>query len=212
MVGYKRMKSAMLLGPKLAESRLARYQKVAGALLFLGTAQFLVLLVLSEAISPGYSVSNNFVSDLGVGVTASIFNSSLALLGLMAVFSGYFVQRAFGAKLFPALIALAGIGAIGAAVFPEGNGLLHSLSQLVAFLFGGLTAIVAYKLEKPPLTYISIVMGVLAIVTLILRIDGIFLGLGPGGIERVTTYSVLLWATGFGGHLMQASQGASTTS
>ncbi len=178
------------------------YNKAAGALLFVGAAQFLTVLIVAEALSPSYSISGNFISDLGVGSTALLFNSSLVLLGLMAIMSGYLIQRALRNRLLAALLVVAGAGAAGAGLFPEGSGSIHSLAQLVAFLFGGLSAIAAYRLEKPPLTYFSLAMGVLALVALVLRINGNFLGLGTGGIERLVAYPILLWAIGFGGHLM----------
>jgi len=33
-----------------------------------------------------------------------------------------------------------------------------------------------------------------------------FLGLGPGGMERMIVYPIPLWEVAFGGHLMASSQ------
>lgn len=200
------MKSATLLearpsGPKLI------YQKLAGALLFIGATQFIVGMFLAEATYPGYSISENFISDLGVGPSASVFNSSVFLLGLTAVVAAYLLQRAFGQLVVSVFFALAGAGAMGVGIFPEsfGTGLVHTLASLVAFLFGGLAAIIAYKLEKPPLTYLSVVMGVIALLALGLFLGNYFLGLGKGGMERMIAYPILLWVVGFGGYLMTLS-------
>lgn len=200
------MKSATLLearpsGPKLI------YQKLAGALLFIGATQFIVGMFLAEATYPGYSISENFISDLGVGPSASVFNSSVFLLGLTAVVAAYLLQRAFGQLVVSVFFALAGAGAMGVGIFPEsfGTGLVHTLASLVAFLFGGLAAIIAYKLEKPPLTYLSVVMGVIALLALGLFLGNYFLSLGKGGMERMIAYPILLWVVGFGGYLMTLS-------
>ncbi|MGB9659567.1 MAG: DUF998 domain-containing protein [Nitrososphaerales archaeon] len=65
--------------------------KVAGALLFVGTVQFILGLVVAEVLFPNYNVSKNFISDLGVGPTSLIFNSSVILFGLSLVISAYFI-------------------------------------------------------------------------------------------------------------------------
>jgi hypothetical protein len=41
------------------------HSKVAGALIFVGSAQFIVALTVAEALYPGYSISQNYISDLG---------------------------------------------------------------------------------------------------------------------------------------------------
>lgn len=57
-------------------------KKVAGALLFIAASQFVFGLVVAEALYPGYSISLNYVSDLGVGPSSSmIFNTSVFLMG-----------------------------------------------------------------------------------------------------------------------------------
>ena len=40
--------------------------KIAGTLLLVGGIQFVVAVVIAESIYPGYSVSQNVISDLGV--------------------------------------------------------------------------------------------------------------------------------------------------
>ncbi len=200
------MKSATLLEARPSTPKLID-QKLAGTLLFIGAAQFIVGMFLAEATYPGYSISENFISDLGVGPSASVFNSSVFLLGLTAVVAAYLLQRAFGQLVVSVFFALAGVGAMGVGIFPEsfGTGLVHTLASLVAFLFGGLSAIIAYKLEKPPLTYLSVVMGMIALLALGLFLGNYFLGLGKGGMERMIAYPILLWVVGFGGYLMTFS-------
>jgi hypothetical membrane protein len=185
--------------------------KVAGTLLFLGAVQFLIVLVVAEALYPNYSVSLNYISDLGVGSTALIFNSSVFLLGLLVVAGAYFIREAFKSNfLFIALI-LTGIGAMMVGLFPETAGVMHTIASLITFLFGGLAAIVSYKVENPPFSYLSVVLGALGLVGLGLFASGNYLSLGVGGMERMIAHPVLLWAVGFGGHLVSHSKDAKST-
>ena len=44
-------------------------EKVAGTLFLVATSQFVIGLVVAEALYPGYSISSNYISDLGVGAS-----------------------------------------------------------------------------------------------------------------------------------------------
>jgi hypothetical membrane protein len=185
----------------------------AGAALFIGTVQFSILLIVSEAVYPGYSVSGNYISDLGatcaggsctIPPSSSIFNASVALLGLLVLLSSYFLQRSFRWKPITGLVALTGIGALGVGVFPETAGYLHGIFSLIAFLFAGLSAVVAYRFQTSPLSYFSVVLGAITLLSLVLYVGHYYAGLGPGGMERIVVYPVLLWGAGFGGHLMSS--------
>lgn len=181
-------------------------RKVAGTLFLVGAAQFIVGMVVAEALYSGYSVANNYISDLGVGPSALIFNSSIFLFGLLIVIAAFLVWRGVRAgvasKAFAVLFLIAGIGIMGVGVFTENAGAIHSVAALVAFLFGGLSAIAAYKLEKAPLNCISVIMGMIAIIALVLFSTQNYLGLGAGGMERMITYPTVFWALAFGGFLI----------
>ena len=211
-------------------------KKVAGVLVLFGCVQFLLFLITAEALYPGYSVSENYISDLGVcPETAYIFNSSVFLLGVITVICAYFVHRVYNFRLFSVFIVLMGIGAMGVGLFPECEGghcdpcelvdpceradpcgyvacideitcIIHVIAALIAFLFGGLSAIVSHKVLDPPFSYFSVLLGVLSIVALVLLMTGTHLGLGVGGIELMTVYPVLLWGIGFGGYLMSSGK------
>ncbi|MEM4185963.1 MAG: DUF998 domain-containing protein, partial [Candidatus Caldarchaeum sp.] len=112
----------------------------AGALLFIAITQFLMALRVAESVYPGYSVSGNYISDLGVGVAAPIFNTSIIILGLCVVVAAYLVAEVFQSKLFRLFIALAGFGAAGVGTFPENVPVLHTIMSLITFLFAGIAA------------------------------------------------------------------------
>jgi len=166
-------------------------------------------IIIAEALYPGYSTSENYISDLGVGPSSLIFNSSVFLLGVLVVGGAYFIYLA-DFRLFSILLATAGIGAMGVGLFPEDAGVIHVVFSFVTFLFAGLSAVLCCKLQKRPFSYFSLLLGVTSLVALFLFISGIHLGLGKGGMERMIAYPALLWAVGFGGYLIGYSKDTST--
>lgn len=191
----------------------------AGAVLFFGVVQFAIFEMVAEFIYPGYNVSSNYVSDLGppcpTGASCPshgswwIFDASIVILGLSVLVSALLIYRYFKWKPFTGAIALAGLGAVGVGIFNESAPYgLHGLFSLITFLFIGLSAILSFRLQKPPLSYFSVVLGLVTLISLILFIpdDGVsagaYLGIGVGGLERLIVYPVLFWSVGFAGHLM----------
>jgi hypothetical membrane protein len=189
------------------------YRHAAGVLLFIGAVQFVLGMLIAEFLYPGYSASMNYISDLGATCrttciiyqpSASIFNTSISLLGVLALVSSYFIWREFHNRSISLLLGLSGIGMVGVGLFPETAGIVHLITSFIAFFFGGLSAIATYKLVKAPFAYLSVLMGMISLIALALFISEIFLGLGPGGMERMIAYPLLLWVIGFGGNLMSS--------
>lgn len=185
--------------------------RMAGALLFIGIVQFMFGMLLAELLYPNYSVSLNYISDLGatcrdtcviVQPSSVIFNTSVSLLGLLLLATAYYLWKASTSTVLTILVTLTGVGALGVGFFPETAGFIHHIFSLITFLFAGLSALAAYKLEKRPLSYMSVLMGLVTLAALALYVSHVYLGLGNGGMERMIVYPVLLWAVGFGGHLM----------
>jgi len=193
---------------------LARYSdsKIAGALIFVGSAQFFIALIVAEALYPGYSVAQNFISDLGATCragcvvmqpTATIFDSSVTILGFMVIVSTYFIKRRFKSLVLTVVMIMTGLGGAGVGVFPETTGVIHVIVSMITFVFAGLSAIAfAYKVQKAPLSYFSVLLGVMTLVALGLFVSGSYLGLGPGGMERMIAYPALIWGVGSGAGLM----------
>lgn len=188
-------------------------RKIAGGLFFVGSAQFVVFMIIAEAIYPNYSVSANFISDLGVWgqPSAAIFNPSITLSGLLTLGGAFFLQKILGKRRFSFFVALSGLGALLVGFFPEntvivsGIPVVHSIAALIAFVFGGLAAVTSYSITKPPFRYISVILGGLSFLALVLFLSSYttgFLGLGPGGLERMIVYPSAIWTMGFGGYLM----------
>ena len=177
-------------------------EKVAGTVVFIATSQFVLGLVIAEALYPGYSISTNYISDLGVGPSQMIFNSSVFLLGLLLIFGTYFLQRAFKFRVLTALLILTAIGAIGVGVFTEHSGTIHAVVSFIAFLFSGLSAIASSRLLKSPFSIVAVILGLMGLGAMVLYGINVNLGLGVGGMERMIVYPILVWGTGFGGHLI----------
>ncbi len=191
------------------------YRRATGVLLFAGAALFITGMHIAEYLYPGYSVSDNYISDLGATCRATctvyqpsafIFNSSVILFGLLIIISSYLIWREFNSPIIAALFCLSGIGAVGVGLFPETAGFLHVIVSFITFFFGALASIAASKLVKAPFSYFSVLMGIASITALVLYGLDIYLGLGPGGMERMIAYPVMLWATGFGGYMMSPQQ------
>ncbi len=192
-------------------------ERLAAAVFFVAVTQFILGLAIAEALYPGYSLSGNYVSDLGVGPSAIVFNSSVFLLGLLLAFGVYFLRQHSGLKIVNRLLFIMALGAMGVGVFTKNYTLAHGAVASVAFFFAGLSALTSSKLLKKPFSLISIVLGAMTIGALVLFSSGLaasgsltsdvaydssfYLGLGPGGMERMIIYPSLMWLAMFSGYL-----------
>src|SRR5574341_406683 len=189
--------------------------KIGGSLLFLGGGQFFIFLIVAEALYPGYNISTNTISDLGATCNPNcviyqpssvIFNSSVIVLGILA-FVGSWFAFIEGYHLVAILMMIASLGAIGIGVFPETYGQLHLLVSGITFIFTGLSAIVSFWISKPPMSFISVGLGLITLTVFVLYASALFfgsgyLGLGPGGLERVMAYAALIWVISIVAHFM----------
>jgi len=189
---------------------------VAGFLLFFAGVLAFMGIITAEALYPeGYSTSGNAISDLGATEppdsrieepSATIFNSAMMAAGVLILVASFCIQRGHNRWAAPVLIALYGIGILGVGVFPGDHGTVHALFALLTFIAGGLAAVVSLTILTPPFSYIAVILGLVALVTLLLYFvlgdSSPMAGLGIGGVERWVAYPVLLWTMGIGGYLM----------
>lgn len=85
------------------------HKQASGVLMFIGAVQFVAGMNIAEFLYPGYSVSGNYISDLGIlQPSASIFNASVIILGLLVLLSSYFLRLCFNSFIVPLLFAVAG--------------------------------------------------------------------------------------------------------
>jgi hypothetical membrane protein len=172
-----------------------------GALLFVGAAQFILVIAVTEALYPGYSVATNVLSDLGVGQTARLYNASIAVFGAFTLIGSLLGRRTLGTGLAITL-AIAGACAVGVGLFLETTGVPHDVFAIATFVFGAVSAIISYRVLRPPLSYFSVGLGIIALVALVLLLTRHDLGIGQGGMERMIAYPIFLWTLGFGGSLI----------
>jgi hypothetical membrane protein len=193
-------------------------EEVAGTLFFIAATQFVLGLTVAEALYPGFNTSVYYISDLGIGPSALIFNSSAFLLGLLLLIGTYILRHVPDFKTVNILLVLTALGAMGIGIFTKNYRIAHGGVATMAFFFAGLTAITSSKVLKKPLSLISIILGVMTLAALALFSIGMvtsgsltsdiaynsnfYLGLGPGGMEHMIIYPVGVWLAGFSWHLV----------
>jgi hypothetical membrane protein len=195
---------------------------MAGVLFLVASAQFILGLVVAEALYPSYSLADNYISDLGIGPSSIVFNSSAFLFGLLSIIGAWFLPRTVDFRSLTILLILMAIGAMGVGIFTSAFTTIHGIVALMAFGFGGLSAITSFKVTKLPLSAISVILGLITLAALALFSAGLvttgslttseppasefFLGIGPGGMERIIVYPALIWLTLFSGYLTALSE------
>lgn len=173
---------------RLRAAHRARAAAVAGSLLVLAGAAILMGIITAEALFPAdYSTGQNAISDLGSTFqpgdevrqpSAAIFNTTMIVSDLLIAAASLGVARALPGVALPALIAL------------------------LAFVSGGVAAILAGRVTRPPFRYLSVLLGVLALLSLVLSGWLADTRLGEGGIERWVAYPTVIWVIAFGGYLL----------
>jgi hypothetical membrane protein len=187
--------------------------KVAGTLLVVGGTQFIIALAIAEALYPGYSTANNYISDLGVwgNPSAAVFNPSIIFLGITTLVASVYLKRYFHLGKGFYIYAVGGLGSLGVGLFPEntfvvsGIPILHDLFAILAFVFGGAAALFTYRLAKSPFRYISLILGTISLVAFAVFLgtsSSGSVGLGAGGLERLVAYPTTLGLISFGGYLL----------
>ncbi|MDO9044966.1 MAG: DUF998 domain-containing protein [Methanobacteriaceae archaeon] len=188
----------------------------AGLLFFLAGSIILMGIITAETFYPEkytYTTSDSMISDLGATEppnsiithpSATIFNFSMRIVGILILLGTYFLFRALNDKIVTILIGLLGLGALGVGIFPGNVNPQHPLFALTTFISGGLSAIYSYRLINSPFKYLSVLFGITGLFFLFTA--SIFIPImGGGGVERWVAYPIVLWLIGFGGYLMGLS-------
>jgi hypothetical membrane protein len=183
--------------------------RLAGLLFFVLSAQFMTVIMLAASIAPAYEYAGGAISDLGViPSTALLFNVSLVAVGILNVVGGWLFFGAHRRAWLLGLFVVAGLGAIGAGLFPLDRGGLHSIFALVAFLFFNLEALATAAVVRGAMRWISLLAGAIGLVFVVVMVVGdggnpeIFGAIGHGGAERMIVYPAMLWMLALGGYLM----------
>ncbi|MEV6282513.1 DUF998 domain-containing protein [Kribbella sp. NPDC051770] len=198
---------------------------LAGALQF-----FVVMIVVQLAWTTPYSWADNNISDLGnvhcgdfggrsvCSPLHGLMNASFVLGGLLIV-GGVVLTRAAWPRgvvstLTRVLLAATGVGWAIAGLAPaDVNEDLHVLGgAVVIFLAGNLALLLAGALRPGSAIsrarWYGVTLGLLGLVAMVLHFGGHGLGLGVGGMERVTAYGVPVWLMIAGGLLIRRRAGS----
>ena len=209
-----RKNQSSVLG-KLRDFAMTNRSSFAGTLLFtMGVVAFMGIIT-AEALYPGYSTSDNMISDLGASEppnsiikqpSSNIFSGSMFVSGVLVLLSVYSVHSEFRKMYFTIPFTLLGLGVLGVGVFNGSWGGIHAVFALMTFTAGGVAALVSYRILTPPMKYVSAVLGLISLATLTVYFatgdTGPLESLGPGGIERWIAYPIVFWALGFGAYLL----------
>ncbi|MCK4382288.1 MAG: DUF998 domain-containing protein [Candidatus Lokiarchaeota archaeon] len=174
----------------------------AGIILFVGCVQWLMMIIILESFQPNYNSAIHYVSSLGVGTTAIIYNASISLFGLSMVICSVIFYKSLGRKIFPLFFLITGLFVIGVGLFPENIRPIHGYVTAFAFLFAVFLPIISFKALNPPFSYLSIIIGLVSLVVLIAFFPYLglpaestilFLGLAKGTMERIIIYPLMFW-------------------
>ncbi len=206
----------------------------ASALWLAGSLIFIAAMIVTQvgwSGPPAYSLSKNYISDLGNTACGpfpdatsarvcspwhDVFNGGVIVLGLLVILGALLVRTGFPSRRSSAiglgLVVLAGAGAVAVGVFPENvNATVHGLASDVAFLPGSLSLIVlGFAMFRDTrwdgLRAYTLFSGLLGLVATALFSFGDYLGLGPGGMERLLVAPLLLWLIVAPLHLLRIPQ------
>jgi hypothetical membrane protein len=155
-----------------------------------------------------YSYTQNFISDLGVpycgphGNTPCSTSSVLLTVSFIVVGGSLLVAALWiraAASTPPVASVFMGIAGIGAVivgvVHSNANWPLHSLGASLLLIFGSCAALTVglsgSLLRGNLVSLLTAPLGFLGLVGYFCYVNNWHLGLGPGGIERVSAYAVI---------------------
>jgi hypothetical membrane protein len=216
-MGVRGVDSGRRRATKMNQGPLVHRTVRSGAAFFVfGAVEFIVGMVAVQSQYPGYSLSQNYISDLGGAHSpwALVFDASVIVLGICAILGALLVWSAFDPRpsrgLGLGFLFIGGIGAIGVGVFPETtpvlNGGMHVIVSAIAFVGAGigLTVLSFAMAPGPHWRYsrpFTLACGAVTLAATVLFEVGADLGLGPGGMERLIVAPILLWAIAEGIHI-----------
>jgi hypothetical membrane protein len=159
-------------------------------------------LTFGPTLTPGYDAHEQPISDRGIiPETANFFNLTVIVLGILMIGGGYLLHRCSSSRVTTAIFIIAGIGVIGVGIFTLNNG-IHGIFALISFIFFNVLAMVAGVRANGLMRIFSIILGVLGLTGLILHLTDNNGPLGPGGMERLIVYPVMVWLLAYSGCLI----------
>jgi hypothetical membrane protein len=200
---------------------------IAGFSLTLAGFLGLMGIITAEVLYPNYSTRQD-ISDLGSTrppnsvihePSATIFNTTMLVTGLLVLVSAYLLYRTVDRRGFAVALAVFGFAAFGVGVFPGNMAPWHGLFALLTFFAGGITVVLSSRVVSRPF---SLLCGLFGGISLLVLLSVFFFGLvvrgphpleflGGGGIERWVVYPLIVWLPAFGGYLLAGVGGETGT-
>jgi hypothetical membrane protein len=187
---------------------------VGALLLAAAAAQFVLAMAVVQSQYPGYSLTANYISDLGNTGTSKLwylFSASIIAFGLLTLLGVWLIRSAFREKrsrtVGLGLLMVAAVGAILVGCFPENvhHG-IHELAASVTFIASGLAlTVLTFAMLRDTrwdrLRLYTLVSGLVTLAAVVVIESGNYGPLGVGGIERIVVAPVILWSIVAGIHL-----------
>jgi len=199
-------------GNTIQNDSLTRLLAICG---IVGPIQFIVVTLVFALLQPGYDPIRQYMSELGeAGAPNAIgYNMPAFLLGLLMIAFAFGLHRGIsagkGSKLVPILIAVAGVGWVGASLFhcdpgcvnESFTGKMHGIVGIFAvppLVIAPLAILPRLKKDNRWWSYrpFSRIMGALAVILFAVMFTAEASGaLEPyrGLLQRLTFYPALLW-------------------
>ena len=188
-----------------------------GLLVFLAGFVILMGIITGEIYYPeGYSTHFNDISDLGstrppnpiiYQPSATIFNTTMILAGLLLLASNIFVFLKFKKWIFSVPYLLFAIGILGVGFFPGNVTPNHGVFAMLTFVMGSFTCITSFMIVRGFLAKAGILIGVASLIFLFGA--NLFIPYwGSGGTERWVAYPIVIWLIALGGYLMGSTNPA----
>ena len=194
-----------------------KYPNIGPIMWMLSFQYFLTQYIVANGWANSYSLTKNTISDLGNTVCAlrsngyvcsplhSLMNASFVTLGVFMAIGSLLIYQEFKESLRTLIgfscMLIAGVGTILVGIFPENTiSVLHGIGAFLPFFIGNLgILILGITLNIPKLLRnFTQATGIVALIAFFLFVSHIYLGIGRGGMERVTAYPQTLWLIIFG--------------
>lgn len=190
-----------------------------GPLLWILSIQYFIVQLIAIAAWPGpHSWANNFISDLGntvCGVYSGLYvcsplhplmNFSFGLYGVTMAIGSLLIYTMFQKTNWTligfVLMSLSGFGTLLVGLFPENTiSGLHQFGALLSLGIGNLAIIIiglSLRGIRKEFRIYTVLSGVVSLAAFALFVGDIYLGIGRGGMERVTSYLFTIWMISFG--------------
>ena len=198
----------------VARTRVTTAQ-LGGLLLFAAGATLVLVILTCEALYPiAYSTGHNEISDLGgtrppnglvFQPVATIFNLGMMASGALVLLGTALAGREARRWWVRAPLVVLGASTLLVGIFPGNTGTPHAIAAMVAFISGGIGAVLSAQVVQPPFRWALRALGginLLFLASYFIQGDSSPVWvLGVGGAERWIVYPVILWLLGFGGYL-----------